>query len=93
MTSLKLLETTDVLEQYEKKLQEKQTLGIGFQLKDVIFVKNIGILPKVHSSEIAKRRTTNGLSWKNVPGHIRRLKMPILPEESREVPTFFFHIL
>ena len=36
-----------------------------FQLKDVIFVKNIGILPKVHSSEIAKRRTTNRLSWKN----------------------------
>ena len=41
-------------------------LRMGFQLKDAIFVKYIGILPKVHSSEIAKKRTTNGLSQKNV---------------------------
>ena len=40
-------------------------LRIGFQLKDAIFVKYIGILPKVQSSEIAKTRTTNGLSWKD----------------------------
>ena len=40
---------------------------LGIQLKDAKFVLCKGILLKVLGSEIAKTRTTDGLSWKNVP--------------------------
>ena len=44
-------------------------------LKDAIFVNYKGFLPKVLGSEIAKRRTSNGLSTKNALDSYRKKRV------------------